>query len=258
MNIESPIIKKKRGRKPKLVVPNLMPETNDIIILKKRGRKPKNKLIENTLLNTSIEQENKVDITINQELDLNNHFESNNEISPINNIWINKYQPKNLDEFIGNKPQILKIKNWLVNFENSDNHAIVISGGHGIGKNLLIKLLLAETGYLIKNIYSTNLKNKNIVSEIIHTYTKTKNIYTSFNQSINQKYAIVIDDTESITLSSEKDNLLELFKHNTNNKYFPLIFISNLQHSKLINNLKKMSIDIQLNAPPLNDIKNYI
>ena len=255
-NIDLTTIKKKRGRKPKLIIPNVVVETNDIVVLKKRGRKPKNKLIEN--INTSIDIDNKVNISLSQDLDLNNDFEFNNNINPINNIWVSKYQPKNLDDIIGNKTQIIKIKRWLLNFENSENHAIVISGGHGIGKNLLIKLLLEDTGYLIKNIYSTNLKNKNIVSEIIHTCTKTKNIYTSFNQSINQKYAIVIDDTESITLSSEKDNLIELFKYNSKHKYFPLIFISNLQHSKLINNLKKMSLDIQLNAPPFNEIKEYI
>ena len=246
---------KKRGRKPKI---NVLPETPEIVILKKRGRKPKNKLIENITTNISAETNNKVDITLSKELDLNNDFEFDNKISPINNIWVSKYQPKTLEEIIGNKQQILKIRKWLINFENSENHAIVISGGHGIGKNLLIKLLLADTGYLIKNIYSTNLKSKNIISEIVQTCTKTKNIYTSFNQSINQKYAIVIDDTESISLSSEKDNLLELFKYNSINRHFPLIFISNLQHSKLINNLKKMSIDIQLNAPPLNEIKEYI
>ncbi len=246
---------KKRGRKPKI---NVIPEVPEIIVLKKRGRKPKNKLIENINTNISADTNNKVDITISKELDLNNDFEFDNQISPIDNIWVTKYQPKNLNEVIGNKQQILKIRKWLVNFDNSENHAIVISGGHGIGKNLLIKLLLAETGYLIKNIYSTNLKNKNIISEIIQTCTKTKNIYTSFNQSVNQKYAIVIDDTESISLSSEKDNLLELFKYNSTNRYFPLIFISNLQHSKLINNLKKMSLDIQLNAPSINEIKDYI
>ena len=258
-NIELNIVKKKRGRKPKIIIENnTISESNGITILKKRGRKPKNQLIDNINVNISNDINNKVEIELSKELDLNNEFEFNNDISPINNIWLSKYQPKTLNEIIGNKEHIIIIKKWLLNFSNSDNHALVISGGHGIGKNLLIKLLLIETGYLIKNIYSTNLKNKNIVSEIIYECTKTKNIYTSFNQSINQKYAIIIDDTESITLSSEKDNLLELFKFNAEHKYFPLIFISNLQHSKLINNLKKMSLDISLNSPPINEIKDYI
>jgi hypothetical protein len=248
------IVKKKRGRKSKILTDNNITTKPTVPILKKRGRKPKNQLIEN--VNT--DKNDKIKVILSKELDLNNEVEYNNEVSPINNIWLSKYQPQKLDEIIGNKEQINIIQKWLLNFENSDNHAIVISGSHGIGKNLLIKLLLIETGYNIKNIYSTNLKNKNIISEIIHNCSNTKNIYKSFNQSINQKYAIVIDDTESITLTSEKDNLLELFKFNSEHRYFPLIFISNLQHSKLINNLKKMSLDISLNAPPIDEIKHYI
>jgi len=251
-NIES-IVKKKRGRKPK-IIDNAIIESNSVPVLKKRGRKPKNQLIENINTNKS----NNIDIELSKELDLNNDFESNIITSPIDNIWLSKYQPKSLNEMIGNTEHIKIIKKWLLNFSSSDNHALIISGGHGTGKNLLIKLLLIETGYLIKNIYSTNLKNKNIISDILNSCTKTKYIYASFNQSTNQKYAIVIDDTESITLSSEKDNLLELFKFNSEHKQFPLIFISNLQHSKLINNLKKMSLDICLCSPQINDIKNYI
>jgi len=256
--LELNIVKKKRGRKPKIIDNTTIPEPPIKAILKKRGRKPKNQLIENININITSDINNKVDIELSKELDLNNEFEYNNECSPINNIWLSKYQPKTLDEIIGNKEHIINIKKWLLNFPNTDNHALVISGGHGIGKNLLIRLLLTDTNYLIKNIYSTNLKNKNIISELISECTKTKNIYTSFNKSINQKYAIIIDDTESITLTSEKDNLLELFKFNSEHKYFPLIFISNLQHSKLINNLKKMSLDISLDYPPLTEIKDYI
>lgn len=256
-------IKKKRGRKPKLIDNSIVNDPPIIKILKKRGRKPKN------TLNTSTEQSQQskeldnintktIDIELSKELDLNNDFTNISETITTNNIWLNKYQPKTTDEIIGNNNIIKEIKNYLINFETSSNHALVISGGHGVGKNLIIKLILEELGYQIKKIYSTTLKNKNIVSEIIHTCTKTTNIYTSLNKTINQKYAIIIDDTESITLTSEKDNLLELFKINSQHKYFPLIFISNLQHSKLINNLKKLSLDIIINPLPIQQIKDYI
>ena len=222
--------------------------------IKKKNKKKTDQKEKNDYTDT------KIDIELSKELDLSvdDNLIDNNNYLPISNIWLNKYQPTSLNEIIGNKEQINKIKKWLLNYENSTNHATVISGGHGVGKNLIVKLALQETGYQIKNIYSTNLKNKNIVSEIIHSCAKTKNVYTSFDNSINKKYAIVIDDTESITLTSEKENLIELFKLNAQHKYFPLIFISNLQHSKLINNLKKMSLEITVYAPNIDQIKDYI
>ena len=221
------VIKKKRGRKPKIL--NNIKILPDNTILKKRGRKPKN-----TLVNTV---NNNINVNLTVEIDLQDDFKPNIEISPINNIWLKKYKPTNTNEIIGNKEQINIIKKWLLNYKQETHHALVISGAHGIGKNLLITLILNELKYEIRNIYSTDLKNKNIINETIQSCNKTKNLYSNFN---NKKYAIIIDDTESITLTSEKDNLLELFKLNEQNKYFPLIFISNLQHSKLINNLKKL------------------
>ena len=249
---------KKRGRKPKnqILQTNTSDELNTTTVSKtKTSKKEKAKTETNQVINT------KIDVELIKELDFSTDSitNTNNAVdSIVSNIWQNKYQPKSLSEIIGNRDNILKIKKWLNNYENSNNHAAVISGGHGVGKNLIVRLALQESGYQIKNIYSTNLKNKNIVSEIIHSCAKTKNAYTSFNQTTNQKYAVVIDDTESITLSSEKDNLLELFKFNSEHKYFPLIFISNLQHSKLINNLKKLSLEITLYAPPVDQIKTYI
>jgi len=253
---------KKRGRKPKNMLLNSSDDLNSAANLNsttvsktKVSKKEKSKTENNQTIN------GKIDVEISKELDFStdsNQRPNDVVIDIVSNIWLNKYQPKTLNEIIGNKEHIVKIKKWLNNYENSTHHAAVISGGHGVGKNLIVRLALQESGYQIKNIYSTSLKNKNIVSEIIHSCAKTKNAYTSFNQTTNHKYAVVIDDTESITLSSEKDNLLELFKFNSEHKYFPLIFISNLQHSKLINNLKKLSLEITLYAPPVEQIKSYI
>jgi replication factor C subunit 1 len=175
-------------------------------------------------------------------------------------IWINKYKPKKLNEMIGNYDEKIKFKKWLNGFDKSPNHTAIITGGHGIGKNLLARLTLIEAGYVIKNIYSTSLKNKCIISELVQQCSKNKNVL-SFNDSSNsgnKKCAVIIDDTECITLSSEKDNLLELFKLNAEHKFFPLVLICNLQHSKLIDILKKTSLNINLMAPPVNQIKNYI
>ena len=255
------ITHKKRGRKPKSKIDTLNDKSD--ILPKKRGRKPKK-----TCNPSSVSQnQNKIhdvahiDIELNKTIDFDedNTTNSNIDISDlVSNIWLNKYQPKTLDDVIDNKTQVNQIKQWLKNYETSNYHTAVISGGHGHGKNLIVKLALSEAGYKIKNIYGSNLKNKNIVNHIISSYAKIKNAYSSYNKTQNHKYAIVIDDTESISLSSEKDNLNELFKLNGQNKYFPLILISNLQHSKLINNFKKISLDINLCPPDVEQIKIFV
>lgn len=252
---------KKRGRKPKIIdeiknnVIEDTNETNDIeLVKKKRGRKPK--IITIDKIDNNISKELNIELLKN--LDIDDSILKNVDVNiKKNNNFIEKYQVNTIDDIIDNKDQIRILKNWLLNFETSKYHTAVISGGHGVGKNLISKLILTELGYEIKNIYGINLKNKGILSEIINLNTKTNDIYTS-NIINNKKYAVIIDDTESITLSSEKDNLIELFKFNTKYRYFPLILISNLQHSKLINNLKKISLDIIINYPSIESLKEYI
>ena len=56
-------------------------------------------------------------------------------------LWINKYKSKILSDIIGHKNQINAIKNWLINIDNYKSRGIIISGVHGIGKSLTIKLL---------------------------------------------------------------------------------------------------------------------
>ena len=252
---------KKRGRKPKIIeleVENVILTELEKKVPSKRGRKPKNYYSDLNIITSKkvVGNELKCDIELNKELNI---FSENLEIETkpnklVDNIWLNKYKPNKLNNIIGNKEQILKIKKWLINYKNSsESHAAVISGNHGIGKNLIIKLVMEETGYTNINICSTSLKTKNIVNEIIDSYSKNTNLYNS-----SSKYAIILDNTESISLSSEKENILSLFKINSQHKYFPIIFISNLQHSKLINNLKKVCLDITLYPPSHDELKNFM
>ncbi|NBO17588.1 MAG: hypothetical protein EBV07_01735, partial [Proteobacteria bacterium] len=58
-------------------------------------------------------------------------------------LWVNKYRPNSLQQIIGHKNQIKKIKDWLQSLkQKAKNNAIIISGNHGIGKTLTVKLIL--------------------------------------------------------------------------------------------------------------------
>ena len=159
----------------------------------------------------------------------------------MNNL-IHKYIPKISSDILGttNQKHIQYIKNWLKTFQKSkDNNitSIVICGPHGVGKTSAVKLLLQESEYNIKYLSSSNLKQYKTIKDII----PTSNINLLFNDF--NKTAIVIDDSETITLTSEKNTLLQLFKDNEISKKHPIIFITNEQHSKLISDIKKSCVE---------------
>jgi replication factor C subunit 1 len=169
----------------------------------------------------------------------------------MNKLWVNKYRPKYLNEVIGHKEQITQINQWITNLNSNKNQAIIISGIHGIGKSLTIKLIFEELNYLIRIIYPNEIKDHRIFDDFNDYYNHRNSIHSKINfKNDNKKQLVLIfEETENITLTSEKKYIMDIFKENNKKKCFPLIFISNNQHSKLLNDLKKNCDEIQFNSP---------
>ena len=122
-------------------------------------------------------------------------------------LWVNKYRPINLTEVIGHDENILKIKDWINNLNINKNQALIISGIHGIGKSLTIKFIFEELNYLIKIIYPNEIKDHRIFDDFNDYYNHNNSIYSKINfKNINKKKLVLIfEETENITLTSEKN-----------------------------------------------------
>jgi DNA polymerase III delta prime subunit len=170
----------------------------------------------------------------------------------MNTLWLEKYNPKKISDIVGHKEIISQIIEWITNFSKSNNSSLIISGNHGIGKNITINLILKELNYDIIYISSSNIKDNKSINKIL-----IKNDSIEFFKS-NKKSAIIIDNTENITLSTEKNMLLELYKENEKKKILPIFFLTNEQHSKLISDIKKTCYEIKFTVPLINDFLVYI
>jgi replication factor C subunit 1 len=177
----------------------------------------------------------------------------------MNTLWLDKYTPKKVDDIIGHTENIKKIKSWLNNFNDNSNSqhnisgSIIVSGIHGIGKSITIKLILEEMNYNIINISSSNIKDNKSISKILIN-SGIDNSGTIQNIITNKKSALIIDDTENITLSTEKNMLIDLYKENDKKHILPIIFLTNEQHSKLISDIKKTCFEIKFISPNINEI----
>ena len=180
--------------------------------------------------------------------------------SIINDLWVNKYKPVCVNQIIGNDLQIKNFKNWLENLSNTKNQGIVVSGNQGLGKTLTIRLLLEECGYIPRIINPNEIKDHRIYDDFNDYYNFVNSIYSKiqFADNKNKKIALIFDETENITLTSEKKYVMDIYKENNKSKSFPLIFISNNQHSKLLNDLKKGCHEIIFTSPNTNEFKNLV
>ena len=179
------------------------------------------------------------------------------------NLWINKWKPKDINEIIGNKQNISKIDEWLAKFNDHNNNSIIISGGHGIGKTLSIELLLKKYNYMTKVIYPDELKTFRNDMDFDDYYNYENSVFSKFKINIGntgspKKLALVFDEIESISLTSEKKYVLNIFKTNAKTKSFPLIFISNTNHSKLLTDLKKYCPEVKFFSPSSYELIKYI
>ena len=172
-------------------------------------------------------------------------------------LWINKYRPNNLNQIIGQKMQIKKFKEWLLNLKTKNN-AIIISGNHGIGKTLTIKIILENEGYYVRIINPNEIKDFKNIDDFDDYYNQENSILNKINLKKNNKIAILFDEVENISLKSEKKLIMEIFKENNKTNSFPLIFITNNQHSKLLNDLKKNCEEIRFYSPSSLEITNLI
>jgi len=172
-------------------------------------------------------------------------------------LWINKYKPTNVEEIIGNSNNINFITDWLHNIINN-NHGIIISGSHGIGKSVSIELILKKLNYIVRIINPMDIKEHRDSNDFDDYYNFNNSVYSKINLNNNKKVAIIIDNIENITLVSEKKFIMDIYKQNNKFKSFPLIFISNNQHSKLLTELKKGCTEVPFTIPDIQDIKKLI
>jgi replication factor C subunit 1 len=175
-------------------------------------------------------------------------------------LWINKWTPKCINDIIGNKQAIKRIDEWLSNFDNTNINNLIISGNHGIGKSLTIKLLLQKYNFYTKIIYPDDIKNYRLNNDFSDFYNFDTSIkhQMKFTNNSSKKLALIFDDTECISLSSERKFIMGIHKDNTKKKIFPLIFISNNNHSKLLNDLKKNCLEVKFYTPSSFDIIKLI
>jgi DNA polymerase III delta prime subunit len=126
---------------------------------------------------------------------------------------------------------------------------MIVTGNHGIGKTGSVHVILKELGYDIQIINFSKVKSNKNIKDVIERVTNGSNILGLMDGKKKTNVAIVIDELESITSSTEKNCIMTLLKNNEVNWLCPIIFISNNQHNKLLSDIKKNSLEARFWQP---------
>lgn len=182
--------------------------------------------------------------------------------------WLEKYKPTSIDNVLGNRDSINRIQDYLLQFVNNNVRYsnLVITGGNGVGKTLIVDLLIdklkltkttidlssitmakkpktkAKTTATKPTLANTstidNINTSTSLAAVYAKYTVKQNFFSD-KPTIN---VIVFDDiTNKLTTNTEREVIKCLFKHNNRYRKLPIIFINNGKHNKIINELKKLA-----------------
>ena len=166
-----------------------------------------------------------------------------------------------------------KIINILNNFEENKSNlkikrGIYLYGDTGIGKSKYINDLLIKLDYDIINYNSGDVRNKSVIEEITKYNSSDKNVLSYFSKNKKPKKIVIIMDEIDGMNNGDKGGLNSLIKlirpKKTKNQKLeqicniPIICIGSYDIDKKINELKKVSHDLEITKPTNEQIKSIL
>lgn len=116
-----------------------------------------------------------------------------------NSLWTNKYEPKRLEDVLGNKTAKDHLVNYLKNYKKG--RGLLISGPPGTGKSLSVKLACQQLDMQRIEFNASDVRNKSSLSEYVGQFVNCACIS-------QKKRVLVMDECDGMT--SDRGGLAEL------------------------------------------------
>lgn len=205
-------------------------------------------------------------LNINQPLDIN----INQPLEHSDNLWVDKYRPKSLKDFILKKEQIDTITKWLHDFKNNKKNcknSLLLYGPPGIGKTTIANIILREFDYDVIEFNSSDVRNQRLIKEKITEILGKVNVLDLMVHK-HKNIGIIMDEIDGMS-SGDRGGMSELIKlmypfkgNKKKTKNFssktPFVCVSNTVAEKKFNDIKKNSVVVKLSEPNKFSMKKLI
>jgi replication factor C subunit 1 len=161
-------------------------------------------------------------------------------------MFTTKYRPQKIENFIGNKTLIQAFIRWLLEWNSDDikNKCALISGANGIGKSLLVDLVLKKHDYHTIHLTLDDDRNRDYMNKVIKQVIKTKKTYDG------QEIVLVVSDIDCGSDYGFISSLTECIKESS----IPIICICDNKYDQSIKPILNYCFDIKMTKPSFKEV----
>ena len=161
-------------------------------------------------------------------------------------MFTTTYRPNKLEDFIGNKEIILPFIRWLLEWDsnNMKNKCALISGICGIGKSLLVDVILKKHDYNIINLGLDDNRDKNYMLDVIKPLIRTKK---TFN---DQENVLVVSEVDNGSDNGFISSLVDCIKESK----IPIVCICDNRFEQSIKPILNYCFDIKMTKPKYQEV----
>jgi replication factor C subunit 1 len=161
------------------------------------------------------------------------------------------YKPKKLDDFIGNRNAVPVFEKWLLewNSSNKKTKCAIVSGKNGVGKSILVELVLEKRDYHFINLSNDDERDKKTFNTYIKPFIKTK---TALN---GKKKALIVSDVDA---SSGDHGFISTLVECIKETEVPIICICDDRYCQNIKPILNYCFDVKLSIPSYDEMYKLV
>jgi len=157
-------------------------------------------------------------------------------------LFTTKYAPRNLSEIKGQDLAISQLKNYVVNYRQQKQKAILLWGPIGVGKTSSVYALAKELDYDLLELNSSDLRNQDEIKKFLDSALGQRSLF--FKSKM-----VLIDEVDNISGVKDRGCIPALLKGIEKSQY-PVILTANDPFDQKFKALKKTCLVVEY--PKLN------
>jgi replication factor C subunit 1 len=168
------------------------------------------------------------------------------------------YRPKTIDNFVGNKNCVQPFIRWLLDWEdnnvainnknNKNNKCLLISGLYGVGKSLLVELVLHKHDYNIIHLGLDVERSKTYMTSVINPILNTKKTVGG------KENVLVVSEIDSGADHGFIASLIDCIKVSQ----IPIICICDNRYDQSIKPILPYCVDIKMTKPSYEEVYRFL